>query len=793
MIPRNIQSVPKADSGLCRALEGKEWNIGDTIVDFNKIEKRGKDFIRPYPAGIEAYAYRVTDQQTGSLNFIKLYKTELKSKRLRRLQWLINQRLWSWDECFRGAPRGWVSTQQHGRPDGIDRDFGGVRLTAVPGSIWQDWKTRLETQQTEWSDHVRISLAKQLVRALAMLEQSGLTHGDISEGNVLVHNDGVSGPKLYIIDFDGFVYRPQETCGMPRRWSIQLLRQLIGQSTLFSTEIPTLDADDCKLTVQEGGTIGTRNYAPPELLKEFDERRHHNLSPVSDTHARDVFLVELLCWGLDECGDESPLEWDTAQKKAAANIIRATAAPLQYLLNGDVLDLATKRRPNSVELASQWSITLPPPQLSKGVSPAIFYQPWADSAAPETPVSTVQRAVAYLAVVIVMVVGYNLVFSNRSDTSVVSKPKSEPDLQETRGEILDPQHTERKIRGKTQSSSADTRVPDTIASTNRSANSSPTNSIDVPDRRNANSSSPKSAFDLYRDQWAADRASPSPDATSSRGTKRHSNLKLDPAYIGVSGIEFVRINPGSYLMGTAKKPAPLILDERQYKVTLTQPFYAARYEVTIGQALVWLNDVQKTSYDKFSPWIDMDDPSCPILKVDRGFVRNTNSAFGQSDEQPMVLITLTGTKAFCSWCSSRDKQFDYRIPTEAEWEYMARAGSTAAFPWGEHFDASRANVGSKGQNSSRGHTKRVGSYEPNAWGLYDVVGNVEEWVSDVYGPYSDGASVNPMGSSSGSQWVVRGGSWLHPPNYARSASRTPMISPQFQLDLGFRVICEPKR
>ncbi len=793
MIPQNIKSVPKADSGLCRELEGKEWNIGDTIVDFNKTEKRGKDFIRPYPAGIEAYAYRVTDQQTGSLNFIKLYKAELKAKRLRRLQWLINQRLWSWDECFRGAPRGWVSTQQHGRPDGIDRDFGGVRLTAVPGSIWQDWKTRLETQQTEWSDHVRISLAKQLVRALAMLEQAGLTHGDISEGNVLVHNDGVSGPKLYIIDFDGFVYRPQETCGIPRRWSIQLLRQLIGQSTLFSTEIPTLDADDCKLTVEEGGTIGTRNYAPTELMKEFDERRHHNLSPVSDTHARDVFLVELLCWGLDECGDESPLEWDTAQKKAAANIIRATAAPLQYLLNGDVLDLATQRRPNSVELASQWSITLPPPQTSKGVSPGISDQPWTDSAAPETPVSTIQRAVAYLAVVIVLLVGYNLVFSNRSNNSVVSKPKSGPDLQETRGEIVEPQHAERQIGDKTQSSSADTRVPDTIASTNRSANSSPTNSTDVPDRRNANSSSPKSAFDLYREQWAADRAADKPDTPSSAGTKRDLNFMLDPTYVGVLGIEFVRIKAGSFLMGSATKPAPLVLNEHQHQVILTQSFYAARHEVTVGQVIMWLNDVQKTSYDKFSPWIEMDDPSCPIVKVDRGFVRNTNSAFGQSDEQPMVLITLTGTKAFCNWCSSRDKQFDYRIPTEAEWEYMARAGSASAFPWGEHFDASRANVGSKDQNSSRGRTQRVGSYEPNAWGLYDVVGNVEEWVSGNYWMYPEGPSIDPTGDSSGSQWVVRGGSWLHLPIHARCARRTAMISPQFQLDLGFRVICEPKQ
>lgn len=352
-----LETIPKVEIDLCIALEGKSWYAGERTIRFQETEKRGKIVVVPYPSGIEAYAYRVIDQN-GALAFLKLYKNDLKNKRLRRLEWLISQKLWNWDESFRGAPREWVSTQQYGRPHDIDRDFGGVWLTAVPGSTWHHWKSELESSKVQWADHIRTSLARQLIRSLAVLERVGITHGDISDKNVLIDVDG-DNAKLYLIDFDGFVLRSVEKCGLLRRWCVLFMRQLFNAPMLFQEEVPTLASEYCRLTVEENGTIGTRNYAPPELMKAFDERRYRDLAPTTDSHARDVLLVELLCWGKQDCIDESPLDWEHETRKTAAGILRTSSVPLSHLVQNDLLELAPKTRPTSLELTAQVGISLP--------------------------------------------------------------------------------------------------------------------------------------------------------------------------------------------------------------------------------------------------------------------------------------------------------------------------------------------------------------------------------------------------------------------------------------------------
>ena len=192
-----------------------------------------------------------------------------------------------------------VSNGAHGRPEGFSNDFAGVLLPVVPGSPWKDWKDKLENSPVQWDGHVRQTLARQFVRSLALLERVGLTHGDISEGNLLIHVTATD-TQLYLIDFDGFVYRPKKPTRLSRRWAIRLLRQLFHNPSMFADELTTLAPEDCRLTIAEGGTVGTENYAPPELINRSNSERNKDLAPDTDWHARDIFLVELLCYGKGE-------------------------------------------------------------------------------------------------------------------------------------------------------------------------------------------------------------------------------------------------------------------------------------------------------------------------------------------------------------------------------------------------------------------------------------------------------------------------------------------------------------
>jgi formylglycine-generating enzyme required for sulfatase activity len=130
----------------------------------------------------------------------------------------------------------------------------------------------------------------------------------------------------------------------------------------------------------------------------------------------------------------------------------------------------------------------------------------------------------------------------------------------------------------------------------------------------------------------------------------------------------------------------------------------------------------------------------------------------------------------------------FRLPTEAEWEYACRAGTTTRFYWGN--DLSYTAVGNYAWNygNSGNQTRGVGLLLPNAWGLYDMSGNVYEWCQDWYGPYLGAAQTNPTGPASGSYRVLRGGSWSSPVSYCRSAYRHFSIPDRTYYCFGFRVV-----
>lgn len=217
--------------------------------------------------------------------------------------------------------------------------------------------------------------------------------------------------------------------------------------------------------------------------------------------------------------------------------------------------------------------------------------------------------------------------------------------------------------------------------------------------------------------------------------------------------------PGTFIMGSPTNEVDRDDDETQHRVTLTKGFWMMETEVTqeLYEAVMGNNP----SYFK--------EPKCPVETV------SWYSAVEFSEK----LTALTGKT--------------FTLPTEAEWEYAARAGTTTVFYYGDSLDSSMANFdgnypyGDGAKDVNRERTIDVKSFKPNAWGLYDMHGNVWEWCLDWYGEYS-GDATDPQGPAVGSGRVFRGGSWAYYGRGCRSASRYGYY-PDFGISgLGFRLV-----
>jgi formylglycine-generating enzyme required for sulfatase activity len=232
------------------------------------------------------------------------------------------------------------------------------------------------------------------------------------------------------------------------------------------------------------------------------------------------------------------------------------------------------------------------------------------------------------------------------------------------------------------------------------------------------------------------------------------------AYLG-SRIEppsnMVRINGGTFLMGSPSNEPGRGGDELQHQVTVSS-FYMGKYEVTQAEyeSVMGKNpsNYKRSNHPvTFVWWYDAVE-YCNKLSQMEGLT----PAYSGS-----------GDNISCNWNAN-----GYRLPTEAEWEYACRAGTTTPFSTGNNITTSQANYNSQYNNNTTGIeiTTPVGSFAPNHWGLHDMHGNVWEWCWDWYGDYSSGAQTNPRGQVSGARRVIRGGSFFNNESqYLRSASR----------------------
>jgi formylglycine-generating enzyme required for sulfatase activity len=206
------------------------------------------------------------------------------------------------------------------------------------------------------------------------------------------------------------------------------------------------------------------------------------------------------------------------------------------------------------------------------------------------------------------------------------------------------------------------------------------------------------------------------------------------------GMELVWCPPGTFWMGSPEDEPWRYGDETLHQVTLTRGFWIGRYPVTQGQ---WER------------------------------VTGGNPSWFKRSGGPVGNVLWKSALEFCQALSQRDGR-EYRLPTEAEWEYACRAGSTGAWCFGDHEekfgDYAWYNANSYDVNND-GETHPVGQKKPNAWGIYDMHGNSSEWCEDWYGDYPKGPTTDPVGPKIGASRVSRGGSWLDNAEDCRSAKR----------------------
>ena len=223
-------------------------------------------------------------------------------------------------------------------------------------------------------------------------------------------------------------------------------------------------------------------------------------------------------------------------------------------------------------------------------------------------------------------------------------------------------------------------------------------------------------------------------------------------------IEWVTIPAGTFTMGSPSSEFSRKTDETQHKVKLSA-FKMSKYEITFEQ------------YNLFCDATGREKPS----------------GEGWKENHPVINVSWEDANAFAEWMGCR-------LPTEAEWEYACRARTKTPFNTGDNLTTSQANYNGNfpyNHNENGEYRKKtlpVGSFAANAYGLFDMHGNVWEWCSDWYGEYSTSAQTNPKGLSSGMDRVIRGGSWNSLAWFCRTAHRNYLNPANSNNNIGFRLV-----
>jgi len=251
------------------------------------------------------------------------------------------------------------------------------------------------------------------------------------------------------------------------------------------------------------------------------------------------------------------------------------------------------------------------------------------------------------------------------------------------------------------------------------------------------------------------------------------------------GMKLALIPPGSFAMGSPHdEPGRDSSEGPQHEVVLTKAFFMGIHDVTVGQFKAFVQEKgnfpePKSGAFRLFPngnWAY--DPNANWR----------NPGYELTDDHPLVCVNWNEAKAFCQWLSAKEDR-TYALPSEAQWEYACRAGSRTKFYFGDDDQELDQHAWYRANSELKAHP--VGQKKPNAWGLYDMLGNVSRWTADWYpADYSPSRAVDPPGNRTGMFPVRRGGNWLDGAEHCRSAYRRLVAGPPTTraAHVGFRVV-----
>ena len=259
-------------------------------------------------------------------------------------------------------------------------------------------------------------------------------------------------------------------------------------------------------------------------------------------------------------------------------------------------------------------------------------------------------------------------------------------------------------------------------------------------------------------QPGASLAQDSSDEALTTSVLRAGTVRVNP----IDNQEYAWIPPGTFQMGCVLDDYNCDEDEYpRHKVTLTKGFWIGRSQVTVE------------AYLAFSAATEHALPEAPEFNV--GWSKK---------DHPIVRVKWADAAEFCEWAGAR-------LPSEAEWEYSARGGREGLrYPWGDTPSHENANYRGTGWQDAWETTSPVRSFRTNGYGIYDMAGNVWEWLADWYSPnyYSFSPESDPTGAPSGLERVLVGGSFYNPPRVLRVSDRFKLVPHSFSFDIGFRCV-----
>jgi formylglycine-generating enzyme required for sulfatase activity len=281
--------------------------------------------------------------------------------------------------------------------------------------------------------------------------------------------------------------------------------------------------------------------------------------------------------------------------------------------------------------------------------------------------------------------------------------------------------------------------------------------------------------------------------------------RAEANWVNSLNMKFISIPAGEFVMGSPASEPLRFENETPHRVRITHRFSMSATHVTVAQFAAFVKDSGYVTAAEKEGWAygAWNTTTNQWDKFDGANWRNPG--FPQTPDHPVVDVTWNDAMAFCQWLSQKEGK-TYALPTEAQWEYACRAGSNTAYIWGDDPDAGAGFANCLDQSARERftlfppfnwfdgfvYTSPVASFKPNAWGLYDMLGNTLQWCSDYFGDYppdQPGHPITDPARTTGEQRNLRGGAFIYGPKHSRCAFRGRNNADFRNFYIGFRIIC----